>query len=107
MGPEEKAEWSRNYVRILRGEKKDPEKIRKGLQQGLGVKHPEKIMGYAGFFFDPGDVYASGHVAGRMEDERFEEFVMESLERFDKGDFGEISWNDESENIENRYLYRN
>ena len=105
MDAENREEWIRYYVRILREMKKDPEKIRGGLQQGLSVEHPGKIMGYTGFFWSSGDVYASGVVARGMENEAFESFVMDSLRRFDKGDYGQISRSDKDENIENRWLF--
>ncbi len=62
-------------------------------------------MGYEGFFFELGDVYASGYVAGQMENEGFRSFVLDSLRRFYKGEFGQISSRDEDENIENRWLF--
>ena len=95
-----------DYVRILRAKKKDPEKIHNALQKGLRIEHPEKIMGYAGFFYSSGDVYASGDVARWMNnDESFRSFVMDSLRRFDKGDYALISSSDRDENIENRWLF--
>ncbi len=95
-----------DYVRIRRAEKKpDPEEIHRGLQQGLQIEHPEKIMGYAGFFRSLGDIYASGYIAGEMDRERFRNFVTDSLKRFDKGDFGDISESDRSANIDDRYLF--
>ena len=97
--------WIMNYVRILRTEKKNPEQIHSGLQNGYRIEHPEKIAGYAGFFFDLGDVYASGRISKQMDREEFRLFVMESVKRFGKGDYGLISRDDEDENIENRYLF--
>ena len=94
-----------DYVRIQKGQARNAEQIHKGLQKGLRIEHPEKIMGYAGFFFSMGDVYASGNVARLMKTEAFRSFVMDSLKRFDKGDFGQISRGDQDENIENRYLF--
>ena len=95
-----------DYVRIRKAEKRDPGQIHKGLQEGLRIEHPERIMGYAGFFFDLGDVYASGYIAGLMKNsEQFRTFVTDSLRRFDKGDYGLISRSDRDENIENRCLF--
>ena len=105
MSPEAKANRITDYVRIRRAEKRDPEKIHSALQKGLRIEHPEKIKGYAGYFFDLGDVYASGYIAGQMDDERFRAFVMDSLKRFDKGKYGDISRNDLDENIENRWMF--
>ena len=66
LSMEAKADRIANYVRIRRKKKKDAELIHTTLQKGLGIQHPEKISGYAGFFFDLGDVYASGYVADKM-----------------------------------------
>ena len=93
-----------DYVRIMRAEKKDGQKIHEGLKKGLGISHPERISGYAGFFFSMGDVYASESVARMMTGPYFRKFVFDSLKRFGKGDFGEISDSDEMEDIENRFL---
>ena len=105
MSPEAMADRITDYVRIRKAEKRDPEKIHRTLQKGLRIEHPEKIMGYAGYFFDLGDVYASGYVAEQMEDERFRTFVMDSLKQFDEGEYGDISRNDLDENIENRWIF--
>ena len=105
ISPEAMANWITNYVRIQRKEKRDVEQIHKSFQKGLRVEHPEKIMGYAQFFFDLGDVYASGYVAEQMDYEAFRCFVLDSLKRFDKGDYGQISQCDEDKNIENRCLF--
>ena len=94
-----------DYVRIRKGKARDPDIIHRGLQKGLRIEHPERIAGYAGFFYEPGDVYAITHIARYMEYERFRVFVEVSLKRFEKGDFGDISGNDNDENIENRWLF--
>ena len=105
LSMEAKADRIANYVRIRRKKKKDAELIHTTLQKGLGIQHPEKINGYAGFFFDLGDVYASGYVADRMNNKRFRDFVMDCLKRFDKGEYGEISRQDEDENGWNRWQF--
>ena len=102
---EANANWIHDYIRIQRTEKTNPEQIHRSLQNGLHIKHPENTMGYAGFFSDLGDVFVSGSVAGFMNVKAFRIFVMESLKRFDKGDFGQISRSDADENIENRYMF--
>lgn len=94
-----------DYVRIRKAEKRNPEQIRRGLQKGLRIEHPERIIGFAGFCFDMGDVYASGCVDRQMKIEEFRAFVMDSLRRFDKGDYGLISTGDQNDNIENRCLF--
>ena len=105
MSLETMANWITNYVRIQKNDKRDVGQIHRNLQKGLRVEHPEKIMGYAGFFFDLGDVYASGFIAEQMDFEEFRSFVFDSLKRFNKGDYGQISQNDNDENVENRCLF--
>ena len=93
-------------VRLLEGKKKDPEKIRETLQKGYGAKHPETIMGYAGFFYETGDVYASDAIFRRISClPEFRDFVMDAIKRFEAGDFGDISESDLDENTENRWLF--
>ena len=85
--------------------KQDPGKIHETLQKGYGVKHPEKIHGYAGFFMDYGEVKASDAVAALMEEDRdFNLFVHTSFQRFQKDDYGRISESDRMDNIEDKWL---
>ena len=69
------------------------------------MEHPERIMGSAGFFYEMGDVYASGYVAGLMKEERFRAFLEDALRKFEKSDYGDISRNDKDENNENKFLF--
>ena len=105
MSMAEKSDWYMDYVRIRKAEKRDPEKIHRGLQQAYRIEHPERVMGYAGFFFEPGNVYVSGCIAEWMESERFSAFVLDALKRFEKGDWGEVTRSTKDENIENRYAF--
>ena len=84
-------EWAHDYVRIVKGKQVNPEANRKGFQQSLGVQHPERISGFAGFLFQTGDVYASGSIIEFIRDQRFRAFLLESLKRFEIGDYGDIS----------------
>lgn len=93
-------------VKLIERTKKDPKKIHDALQKGYRTKHPENIVGYAGFFYDLGDVYVSDTIDKRMKSyEPFQCFVMESIRKFEDGDYGDISELDLDENIENRYLF--
>ena len=98
-------EWAHDYVRIVKGKQVNPEAIRKGFQQSLGVQHPERISGFAGFLFQTGDVYASGSIIEFIRDQQFRTFVLESLKRFEIGDYGEISSGCQDQNTENRCLF--
>ena len=94
-----------NYVRIVKEEKRDLAATYKGLQRGLGIQHPERILGFVGLFFDTGNVYASGELASDMsKSPRFGAFILEILRRFSKEDYGDISENDFQDNGEVRWL---
>ena len=93
------------YVKVVKEERRDPEALHRGLQRGLGIKHPERILGYAGLFFDTGDVYASREVAEHMT--RYPGFsatILEILKRFSKEDYGEVSDSVVQDNGESRWL---
>lgn len=40
---------------IIKKKQTDPHAIHESLQKGYGIEHPERISGYAAFFFDLGD----------------------------------------------------
>ena len=83
----------------------DPKEIRSRLRKGYGVNHPEKIFGYADFFFDPGDVFASDTVAAAMERiEAFRLFVHSCIQDFRQDRYGYISQSDHDENVEDKWL---
>ena len=85
--------------------KQGPKKIHETLQKGYGVKHPEKILGYAGFFMNYGEVQASDAVAALMEkDEVFRDYVLVSFRAFRNDDYGRISESDRLDNIEDKWL---
>ena len=91
--------------KIKEAEELDREARYQALQKGYGVEHPERIHGYAGLFFDLGDVYASDWVAEWMDQsEGVRAFVFQSLERFENDDYGDISENDHDENVEVKWL---
>ena len=93
-------------VKLFEGEKKDPKAIHESLQKGYGIEHPERISGYAGFFYELGDVYASDAIYQRMETFKgFKDFVLASLKEFEEGEYGDISEVDLDTNIENRWLF--
>ena len=93
-------------VKLFEGKKIDPKAIHESLQKGYRIKHPEQIAGYAGFFYNLGDVYASDAVFKRMEQfQEFKDFVLNALKNFEDGEYGDISQFDLDENIENRWLF--
>ena len=92
--------------KLLEGKKRDPKQIHEALQKGFGVKHPENVAGYANFFYELGDVYVTDGIYQRMKGvSEFHDFVMQSIQRFEKADYGEISDSDYYENMDNRWMF--
>ena len=93
-------------IKLIVKKEKNSQAIHASLKNGYGTKHPERIAGYAGFCFDLGDVYVTDQIYQRMDSfPAFRGFIMESIKRFDQGDYGEISEMDDEENNENRWLF--
>lgn len=81
-------------------------KIYKEVQKGYGIEKPERVMGYAGtFLFTLGDVYTSDMLNRFMlKDVTLADYLSVIMNRFMKDDFGEVSKDIESNNLENRYI---
>ena len=93
-------------IKLIEKKEKNDQAIHESLKKGFRTNHPERISGYAGFFFDMGDVFVTEQIYDRMKaGSEFREFIMESIKRFDKGDYGEVSEMDYDENQENRWLF--
>ena len=93
-------------VKLLEGKKKDAQAIHESLQKGYGTQHPERIAGYAAFFYNTGDVYISDAIDRRIKGyPAFLDFVMDSLKKFEEDDYGDISEDDYNENTENKWLF--
>ena len=93
-------------VLIIKAKEQDPEEMHKRFQKGYGTEHPEKIHGYRGLFYNPGNVYVS-NLLGRImvNNPEFADNVLKSLERFKSDDYGLISAFDNDENIECKWLF--
>ena len=94
-----------DYYRIREKVPRDWEAVHRSLQQGYGTEHPEKIHGYAGFFFETGNVYVSGTIVQFWYVERLRDSVFHALSLFEQKDYGEISEGDLTQDIENVYLF--
>ena len=93
-------------VLIIKARKKDPEVIHSFIQKGYGIKHPEKIHGYGGLFFTLGNVYVSNTVYSMMKNNtEYHQFVLDSLKRFEREDYGYISSWEYDCNIEAKWLF--
>ena len=90
---------------IIKKKQTDPHAIHESLQKGYGIEHPDRISGYAGFFFDLGDVMVSDSVAQRMAlVPAFHEFVYSCIRDFQQDKYGHISMFDHDEDIELKWL---
>jgi len=91
---------------FFRDKKPDYEKVHETVSQGYGHPHPEKTLGYAGaFLFTLPDVFVSDAVELLLsESPEHPEGLWELLQRFKHEDYGEISEEDEYNNIESRYI---
>ncbi len=90
---------------IIKKQQREPRAIHESLQKGYGIEHPERISGYAGFFFDLGDVIVSESVAQRMAlVPAFHEFVYSCIRDFQQDKYGYVSNFDYGENVELKWL---
>jgi len=90
---------------IIRKKAQDSKAVHETLQKGNGVKHPERISGYAAFFMNYGDVRVSDKVANWMDRRSdFREFIQSSIQAFQNDQYGHISWRDHEENIEDKWI---
>ena len=91
--------------KIISAGKINPEEIHENLKKGYGMEHPERVSGYAGFFINYGDVYASDQIAYGMEcNKEFRDFVLQSIQDFKSDEYGMISNSDYFENVEDKWL---
>jgi hypothetical protein len=90
---------------IIKEKRMDPQAIHESLQKGYGIEHPERISGYAGFFFNLGDVVVSDSVAQRMSlVPAFHDFVYSCIRDFQQDKYGYVSMFDYDENVELKWL---
>ncbi len=74
-------------------------------QKGYGVKRPDRVSGFMGFFFRLSDVYAVGRLAKWAEDNpKVEEELNAFIRRYKAGDYGFVSRDEHDNNVENRWL---
>lgn len=93
------------YYRIRKAYRPDPVAEHERLKKGYGIAHPERITGYPGLFFGRGDVFVSETIGEFMKYiPAFRDFVFQSLKRFQKEDYGQISKDGELNNAENRWI---
>lgn len=85
----------------------DVEKVHEATSKGYGTKHPENIMGYAGFFlFTLPDVYISDAVEAALDAHPvMGPELMQLLERFKRDDYGSTPEFYCEDNTEERYCW--
>ncbi len=81
------------------------EEVRDACRKGYGVKHPEKISGFEGFFFHLDDIYLYGRLETAVNaNPEMEAELFSFIERYKRQDYGFISRLEYDGNLENRYL---
>ena len=81
------------------------EKVYQGCQKGYGIKNPDMISGFRGFFYRLPDVYACGNAEEWAENsEKIVEGFKEFVKRFCAGDYGFVTRSEYDRNNESRYL---
>lgn len=99
---DEQKKWTDYYYRIIKGQ--DPKVLYKRLQQGYGMKHPERVNGFSGLLAGTGNVFVSKSVLAGMDSTDLRKFVYDALACFWKEKYGDISSSDIEENGENRWI---
>ena len=100
----ETVRWTDRYFRIRERRIKDPKAYYEYLKKGYGTEHPERISGFSGLMFGGGETFVSKMLLARMKSQRFRTFVYQSLRRFEKEDYGDITESDKDLNGESRWL---
>ena len=84
---------------------KSYEQVYKDCQQGYGIQRPDKVSGFAGFFYRLPDVYAYGAAEKWAENSEavVEEFKV-FIKRFLTEDYGFVTRSEYDNNGENKWL---
>jgi len=78
---------------------------REEIQAGYGIKNPERISGYAGFFFKLYDIYAIGRLESLISnDPKILDELLKLIQRYKSEDFGFVTADEYYDNMEGRYL---
>ena len=85
--------------------KRTYEEVYKDCQRGYGIKEPDKVSGFAGFFYRLSDIYAYGRLEKWLENnDKMEEELLKFVKRFYNGDYGFVTSLEHDNNVENRWL---
>ncbi len=95
-------------MRVIYREETKPltyEQVYKGCQQGYGIKRPDKISGFMGFFYRLPDIFVYGKLETWLEhNENLEDELKSFINRFKAEDYGFVTRNEYDANVENRWL---
>lgn len=92
---------------FIKGEKVDVKKRIEMVGQAYGVKHPEKVHGFAGYFLrgEPDTYLSDGTEMYLDAHPEFETEVREAARRFSADDFGILPKDDVRAQLEDIYMF--
>lgn len=81
------------------------EQVYEGCQKGYGIKQPDRISGFNGFFYRLPDIYVYGMLETWLEhNEKMEDELKSFINRFKAEDYGFVTRNEHDGNTEDRWL---
>ena len=84
---------------------KSYEEVVENCQKGYGIKHPEKVSGFQGFFFRLHDIYLYGRLeAWVLNNPELREPLTDYIRRFAREDYGFVTPAEHDNNLENRWI---
>ncbi len=95
-------------MKLIYHDEREPlsyEKVYKGCQEGYGVKRPDMISGFMGFFFRVPDVFVYGKLEKWIEyNAKIEEELKAFIKRYMAQDYGFVTSGEYDGNTENRWI---
>jgi hypothetical protein len=81
------------------------EEVYKDCQRGYGIKEPDKVSGFMGFFYRLPDIYAYGKVENWIDNNpKIEPELKRFIDRFYAEDYGFVTREEHDNNVESRWL---
>ncbi len=81
------------------------EEVYKDCQRGYGIKEPDKVSGFMGFFYRLPDIYVYGKLEQWMaNNDKIEPELQKFIECFYHEDYGFVTRSESDLNLENRWL---
>ena len=95
-------------MRLIYHDERKPvtyEQVYEGCQKGYGIKEPDKISGFNGFFYRLPDIYVYGMLETWLEhNKKMEDELKSFINRFKAEDYGFVTRAEHNENAEDRWL---